>query len=178
MTKLKSKFLALAILEHHMFSSWKLKDQTFYQKFDVYEICERLNSLWIDTRKDILDKEVKFNKNFILELNIKIRDKLDIKQDNSFSNIEEWGRFIEDINTTDGTWDVRSWVFSHIYWGQLPCFKISTCWFYYNIFNMKHNLPEEWLVKEKIWAFLESLSSTWPPIYDGQTFYPHEYTKK
>jgi hypothetical protein len=92
-----------------------------------------------------------------------------------FRNKEGWASFLDEGgNTEDGP--VYSWIFSTLYRDHLTKFRLSTAWLFTNAIRIQHKLPEYGLALDKLGAFLVSLSGSGPPIYDGQTFSPDDYS--
>ncbi|WP_375559983.1 hypothetical protein ACE193_20035 [Bernardetia sp. OM2101] len=173
----KDKFglYPIAVIEHHLLMQENTVD------LSTYDICKVLNRVWESLRKEKKEMEQIIDVNYILSINYLIAESLNIPANIFFKNSEAWNSMIEigtqEFSISDDIHHWRSWLFSELYWNQLGVLKISTCWFFYNIFNINYDLQEEWLKMEKIGYFLDSLSGSGPPLYDGQTFYPNDYVK-
>lgn len=174
---IKDKFglLPIAILENH-YPNWKI-DENEDEILSVNEICSGLNDIWCDMKIKKVEPNFLFKQEFILDITNQIAEKLGGIPTKEFRNPEIWKSFFTEAYHKDDLAHSKSWIFSHLYWNQLQTFRLTTCWFYYNIFNIHHNLQEEWLIYERVNDFLISLSDAGPPIYDGQTFYPDDYVK-
>ncbi len=162
----------IAIIEHH---GLKQADR---ERLGTRDICDHLNQLWACIRKERQQPRAIIDADFIRELNSRIATSLNIDTEHTFKDIASWENLIETelsdvLMEQDRHW--RSWLFSELYWRHLEAAKLSTCWFYYNIFNISYHLPEVWLKKDKIGGFLSALSDAGPPLYDGQTFNPSDY---
>ncbi len=162
----------IAIIEHH---GLKPAD---CERLGARDICDHLNQLWACIRQERQQPGTIIDAGFIQNLNSRIATSLSIDTGQTFKDVASWESLIEtgpsDFSTDqDAHW--RSWLFSELYWKHLETAKLSTCWFYYNIFNISCHLPEVWLKKEKIGGFLSALSDAGPPLYDGQTFNPGDY---
>ncbi len=162
----------IAIIEHHGL------EPADRERLGAREICDHLNRLWAYIRQEGQQPEAIIDADFIRELNSRIATSLNIDSGHTFKDIASWESLIE-IGLSDFSTDQDrhwiSWLFSELYWKHLETAKLSTCWFYYNIFNISYHLPEVWLKKEKIGGFLSALSDAGPPLYDGQTFNPSDY---
>jgi hypothetical protein len=76
----------------------------------------------------------------------------------------------------DDPYHFCSWIFSALYWDHVTRFKLATAWFFTNAIRIQHKLPEYRVSLDRLGPFLASLSGSGPPIYDGQTFYPDDYS--
>jgi hypothetical protein len=88
-----------------------------------------------------------------------------------------WARFIEACaSVEDDPADVCSWILSTLYWNHLTQFSLSIAWLFTNAIRIQHKLPEYGLELDKLGTFLDSPSGSGPPVCDGQTFYPEDYS--
>ncbi|BDD10316.1 hypothetical protein FUAX_27480 [Fulvitalea axinellae] len=166
----------IAVIEHHLLA------QTDKVNLSTYDICKNLNELWGSLRKEEREEKQLIDVDFILKINGLVAESLNITPRKTFKDAQAWDNVIEtetqEFSISEDKYHWRCWMFSELYWNQLETLKISTCWFFYNVFNLTYGLPEEWLVMGKIGDFLDSLSGSGPPLFDGQTFYPEEYCGK
>ena len=92
-----------------------------------------------------------------------------------FRNKECWQVFLDEMGNTENGPEYN-WVFSTLYWDHLTKFRLSTAWLFTNAIRIQYKLPEYGLALDKLGAFLDSLSGSGPPIYDGQTFFLDDYS--
>lgn len=165
--ELRRLFLPIAVVEHH---------QLFEPKLSTYDISDRLGAIWKDIQKEAQAKPFTLDADCILAINQRIAKSFDTKP-GAFLNRESWPEFIEACgDITEDPAHVSSWIFSSLYWKHLTHFKLATAWIFINILRLQHGFPEYSLSLGNLGAFLDSLSASGPPIYDGQTFYPEDYS--
>ena len=161
----RQKFMPIAILEHH---------QMIDPVLDVYDICDRLGPVWLEIRREAQAHTVTLDAHCIQSINERIARSLGMDA-GIFRNKEGWASFLDGGGITeDGP--VYNWIFSTLYWDHLTKFRLSTAWLFTNAIRIQHKLPEYGLALDKLGAFLDSLSGSGPPIYDGQTFSPEDYS--
>jgi hypothetical protein len=161
------KFMPIAVLEHH---------QMIDPVLDVFDICERLGPLWLEVQHEAEACTFTLDPDCVQSINERIAKSLDMDA-GIFRDKERWAIFIDACGSIeDDPSHVCSWIFSAIYWNHITQFRISTAWFFTNAIRIQHKLPEYGLALDKLGAFLDSLSGSGPPLYDGQTFYPEAYS--
>ena len=166
--KARQYFMPIAVFEHQFMPSPILS---------TYDICDRLWPLWNDVKGQIGDNCIDYSVESVLELNRKIAEKLDVDS-SEFRDQNSWREFIDECGSVeDDPEHVCSWIFSALYWDRLTSLRLVTAWFYINLLRIQNELPIYVLSVEKLGPFLESLSSSGPPLYDGQTFYPGNYSE-
>ena|SRR5579871_4198143 len=163
---MRQKFMPIAVLEHH---------QMIDPVLDVYDICDRLGPLWLEIRREAQAYTFTLDADCIQSINERIARSLGMDA-GIFRNKERWAIFLDDGggNTEDGP--VYNWMFSALYWDHLTKFRLSTAWLFTNAIRIQRKLPEYRLALDKLGDFLVSLSGSGPPIYDGQTFSPEDYS--
>jgi len=160
----RQKFLPIAILEHHQMNDPAL---------NVYNICDRLGALWLEIRREAQANAFTLDADCIQSINERIARSFGTDA-GIFRNKEGWVSALEDVVTEDGA--VHNWLFSLLYWDHITKFRLSTAWLFTNAIRIQDKFPEYDLRLDKLGAFLESLSGSGPPTYDGQTFYPEDYS--
>ena len=167
---MRQKFMPIAILEHH---------QMIDPVLDVYDICERLGPVWLEIEREAQAHTFTLDSDCVQSINERIARSLGTDA-GIFRDKEGWATFIHAQEGNGGIDDdpahVSSWIISVLYWTHLTQFRLSTVWLFTNAIRIQHKLPEYGLALDKIGAFLCSLSGSGPPIYDGQTFYPGDYS--
>lgn len=163
---MRKKFMPIAVLEHH---------QMIDPVLDVYDICDRLGPMWLDIRQEAQACAFTLDADCIQGINERIARSLGMDA-GIFRDKEGWASFINSTSIEDEPAYVCSWIFSSLYWNHLTQFRLSTAWLFTNAIRIQHKLPEYGLELDKLGDFLESLSGSGPPIYDGQTFYPEDYS--
>ena len=161
---MRQKFMPIAVLEHHQMIDPVLSD---------YDICDRLGALWIEIRREAQADTFTLDADCIQSINERIARSLGMDA-GVFRNKEGWASALDAIITEDGP--VWNWLFSHLYWDHLTKFRLSTTWLFTNAIRIQNKLPEYSLAMNKLGVFLDSLSGSGPPTYDGQTFYPENYS--
>jgi hypothetical protein len=142
----------------------------------VHDICDRLGSVWLEVRCEAQAHTFTLDAACIQSINERIARSLGMDA-GIFRDKEGWASFLEECGSIeDDPGHVCSWIFSTLYWNHLTQFRLSTAWLFTNAIRIRHNLPEYGLELDKLGAFLDSLSGSGPPIYDGQTFYPEDYS--
>jgi hypothetical protein len=164
---MRQKFMPIAILEHH---------QMIDPVLNVYDIYERLGPVWLEIQREAQAYTFTLSADCVQSINERIARSLDMDA-GIFRNKEGWATFIDaSPSIEDDPAHVCSWILSTLYWDHLTKFRLSTAWLFTNAIRIQHKLPEYGLALDKLGAFLESLSGSGPPIYDGQTFYPPAYS--
>jgi hypothetical protein len=169
--EMRELFLPIAVLEHH---------QMVDPVLSTYDISDRLGLLWPEIRRDAESNSFTLDPSSILNVNQRIARSLGIEDGCVFRNEDRWVDFVRELGTIGGIDEdpshMCSWIFSALYWGHLVRCKPATAWFFTNAIRIQHKLPEYRLTLDKLGPFLRSLSGSGPPIYDGQTFYPEDYS--
>jgi hypothetical protein len=167
---MRQKSMPIAILEHH---------QLIDPVLNEYDICERRGSVWLEIEREAQAHTLTSDADCVQSINERIARSLGMDA-GIFRDKEGWATFIdaqESIGCIDGDpTHVCSWIFSTLYWDHLTKFRLSTAWLFTNAIRIQHKLPEYGLALDKLGAFLDSLSGSGPPTYDGQTFYPERYS--
>jgi hypothetical protein len=159
-------FMPIAVMEHHVIASSTLS---------AYDLAERLVEVWKELRTAAQSGVIDLQSDCILRVNEKIARAFDAKP-GAFNDEEDWPQFLEACgNIEEAPVQTLSWIFSALYWNRLTRFKLSTAWLYTNALRVQQGLPELHLTIDRLGPFLESLSGSGPPLYDGQTFYPEDY---
>ncbi len=159
--------MPIAILEHH-----HLLDPDL----DIYDICDRLGEIWPKIQQEAQSGAFTLNADCILVLNERIARLFDTEPV-IFRNNDDWLTFVNECGSIDeDPAHICSWFLSALYWNHLTRFKLATAWIYVNALRIQHGYPVYRLAIAKLGPFLESLSGSGPPIYDGQTFDPEQYS--
>ncbi|MDH5731464.1 MAG: hypothetical protein OEZ58_20965 [Gammaproteobacteria bacterium] len=164
----REMFMAVAVIEHHISS---------LQKFSTYELCEKFADVWGIFEKKALSKEVKLDASYVMDINNEIANSLELEE-GKFNKEEEWKNLLESCGDMleEDPEHVISWIFSSLYWDHLTQVKLVTAWFYANSLRTQLDLPIFRLSTSNLGRFLDALSGSGPPIYDGQTFYPERFS--
>jgi len=163
----RKMFMPIAVIEHH-----NLIEPTV----DAFDISDRLGEIWKEIQEEVKVKAFTLGADCVLALNERIAKSFNLAP-GTFLKKEEWPSFIEECGSIEeDPSHVLSWIFSALYWNHLTKLKLSTVWLFINAIRIQHNLPENRLALDKLGSFLDSLSGSGPPIYDGQTFYPEDYS--
>ena len=143
----------------------------------VYDICDRLGPVWLEIRREAQAQCFTLDADCVQSINERIARSLGMDA-GIFRNKEGWARFMLDTSGAieDDPAHVCSWMLSALYWDHLTQLRLSTAWFFTNAIRIQHKLQEYGLELDKMGPFLESLSASGPPLYDGQTFYPEDYS--
>jgi hypothetical protein len=174
---MRKKFMPIAVLEHH---------QMIGPVLSAYDICDRLGPVWLEIRREAQAGTFTLDADCIQGINERIARSLGMDA-GIFRDKEGWARFIDACASITGSIEasieddpahICSWILSALYWNHLTQFRLSTAWLFMNAIRIQHKLPEYGLELDKLGAFLDSLSGSGPPIYDGQTFYPEDYSSE
>jgi hypothetical protein len=166
---MRKKFMPIAVLEHH---------QMIAPVLSVYDICDRLGPMWLEIRREAQADTFTFtfDADCVQSINERIARSLDMDA-GIFRDKERWATLLDACGSIeDDPANVCGWILSALYWNHLTQLRLSTAWFFTNAIRVQHKLPEYGLELDKLGAFLDSLSGAGPPIYDGQTFYPEDYS--
>jgi len=161
---MRKKFMPIAVLEHH---------QMLDPVLNAFDICDRLGPVWLEIQREAQARTFTLDADCIQSINERIARSLGMDA-GIFRNKEGWANVLDGIITEDGP--VYNWMFSALYWDHLTKFRLSTAWLFTNAIRIQHQLPECGLALDKLGAFLDSLSASGPPIYDGQTFSLESYS--
>jgi hypothetical protein len=165
--ELRQLFMPIAVVEHH---------QMLGPRLDVYDICDRLGEIWKEMQKEAETKSFTLDADCILGINERIAKSFNADP-GSFLNKEDWLNFTDACGSIEEeTSHTLSWLFSALYWHHLTHFKLATVWLFINALRLQYGFPEYRLSLDKLGTFLDSLSGSGPPLYDGQTFYPEDYS--
>ncbi len=157
----------LGIVEHHL-----IRDRTL----SVFDICERL----IPVQDAVLNLEhdISLDRQSVMKINNLVTRALG-QPDGSFEREDDWQSFVSGLEDAGGfeadPHHASGWILSSLYWDHLTVCRFASAWFFTDAFRVKYRIPPLQLVPQDIGAFLDSLSGSGPPIYDGQTFFPDEY---
>ena len=167
---MRERFMPIAVLEHHQMTDPVLSPS---------DICARLGPLWAEIHREAEANAFTLNADSVLSVNERVARSLDMIG-GEFRNKDRWASFVGDLGNV-GSIEVDpshtcSWIFSALYWDHLTRFKLASAWFFTNAIRIQHKLPEYRLTLDKLGHFLDSLSGSGPPIYDGQVFSPEEYS--
>ena len=167
--KARKMFMPLAIVEHHISS---------LQSFSTCEICEILAKAWDSTEKLAKSKQFSFETSSVLEINGYLSKAFNLEH-GEFLKEEEWGLLIKETEEVieEDPLHILNWIFSTLYWDHLTQLKLITALFYTNALRVQYGLPVYFLAFDKIGSFLETLSGSGPPIYDGQTFFLESHSQ-
>ena len=168
---MREVLMPIAVLEHH---------QMVDPVLSPYEICERFGVLWPEIQRDAEAKAFTLAPDSVLSVNERVVRSLGMAG-GVFRNKDRWASFLSELGDMSGSIEadpshVCSWIFSALYWDHLNRCRLATAWFFTNAIRVQHDLPEYRLTLEKLGHFLDSLSGSGPPTYDGQTFYPEDYS--
>lgn len=159
-------FMPIAVIEHHVLAS---------QMLSASDLAQRLFEVWEELRTVAQSGKIDLRSDSILRVNALIARAFGAEP-GKFSDEDDWTRFVEMCgNIEEAPAQTLSWIFSDLYWNRLSSFKLSTAWLYTNALRVQHGLPELHLKFDRLGPFLESLSGSGPPLYDGHTFYPEDY---
>jgi hypothetical protein len=165
--ELRGLFIPIAVVEHHQMPAPHL---------DVFDISDRLAGIWTEIKKETETSLFTLDTSSIFAINTRIAKSLN-GEPGTFRNEEDWPPFIAACGRIEeDPAHVLSWMFSALYWRHLTQFRISTAWLFVNALRLQHGFSTYRLSMNKLGAFLDSLSSSGPPIYDGQTFYLEDYS--
>ena len=157
----------LGIVEHHL-----IRDRTL----GVFDICERL----IPVEDTVLEiaKSLSLDRVSAMKVNDLVTQALG-QSEGSFEREDKWLGFISGLEDAGGfgsdPMHASGWVFSALYWDHFTECRFASAWFFTNAMRIKHQASPLQLAPQKIGPFLDSLSGSGPPVFDGQTFFPDEY---
>jgi len=158
--------MPIAILEHHFGDCGDLS---------AHDLADRLADLWAVVRSEAPWGGITSDADCIRKLNFRLSNALSVPP-GDFRDPLGWSEFAEACGSLEqAPSQVLSWHFSNLYWHQLTRLRFATCWVYMNARRVQLNLPELGLRLDGLGRFLESLSGSGPPLFDGQTFYPNDY---
>lgn len=164
----RQQFMSVAVMEHHA---------SALSELSTYDLAERLVDVWEALQADAQSGVLDLSPNCILVVNAKIANAFGAAP-GKFNRENDWVQFIEACgNVDESPTQTLSWIFSDLYWNRLTCFKFSTAWLYMNALRVQHGLPALYLTLDRLGPFLENLSSSGPPLHDGQTLYPDDYAR-
>jgi hypothetical protein len=166
--KLRDSMVPIAVMEHHQLAQMSL---------GVHDIAERLVLAWLRLEAQTKLSPLLLTVESVLLVNNIIAESLELPGA-GFRGAEKWEELIEQVadELDDDPAHVCSWMFSALYWEHLERCRGATAFFYLNLIRSQHGLPPYTISLKKLGAFLDSLSASGPPLYDGQTFYPEEYS--
>jgi hypothetical protein len=160
-------FRAIAVLEHH---------QMIDPVLDIYDICDQLHAIWLEVRREAEASTLTLDADCAQNINERIARSFG-RNAGIFRDKEGFSCFVDECGSVEeDPSHVCSWIFSALYWNYLTQFRLSTAWLFVNAIRIQHKLPEYKLKRDRLGAFLESLSGSGPPLYDGQTFDPGGYS--
>jgi hypothetical protein len=149
---MRQLFMPIAVTERHV--------QTCSQ-LSTYDLAERLVEVWGELEKDALSEAISLQPDCILGINARIAKAMDAEP-GTFNRESDWPQFVEACGSIED---------------RLTRFKLSTAWLYTNALRVQLRLPALYLSFDRLGPFLESLSGSGPPLYDGQTFYLEDYAR-
>lgn len=163
----RDALLHLGIVEHHL-----LRDRTL----SVIDICDRLVPVEDSVLK--LNGDISLSDTFAMKINKMVTNALG-QPDGTFEREDQWQSLISGIEDSGGFQEdpahCSGWIFSSLYWDNLTVCQFTSAWFFTNALRAKYQLPPLQLTPQNLGQFLDSLSGSGPPIYDGQTFFPDQY---
>jgi hypothetical protein len=166
----RETFMPIAVLEHH-----EMVDPVL----SPYDICDRLGHLWPEIQREAGANGFTMGPDSVLGINERVARSLGMHA-GVFRNRDRWTSFVAELEAMGSIENdpshMCSWIFSTLYWNHLDQFKLTTSWFFTNAIRIQHKLPEYRMKLDKLGHFLFSLSGSGPPLYDGQTFYPEDYS--
>ena len=164
--KLRRELMPVVIIEHH---------KMFNPNLSTYDICDLLGGVWEEIEKEAEFKKSNFSAEYILEINNRLCSSLNMSP-GTFENAEKWDDFVDSCGCVEEDPDhVLNWIFSSLYWTRLTKLRLATSWIFINGIRIQYGFPKLIMPIENIGRFLDSLSGSGPPIYDGQTFYIETY---
>lgn len=164
--EVRQLFMPIAVVEHHVLPLSSLS---------TYDLAERLGSVWQELQMAAHSGAINLRSDCILGVNSRIARAFDAEP-GTFKNEDNWPQFVEACgNIEEAPTQVLSWIFSALYWNRLTSFKLSTAWLYTNALRVHIGLPALYLTVDRLGPFMESLSGSGPPLYDGQSFYLEDY---
>jgi hypothetical protein len=155
-------FLPIAVVEHHLLASSALT---------TYDLAKRLLEVWNDFLVTARSGAMDLTVGCILGINEKIAKACNTES-GEFINAADWPGIVEGWGIEEAPEQGLAWIFSSLYWDRLTCCRFSTAWLYTNALRVQYGLPILELTVHRLGPFLESLSGSGPPLYDGQTFIP------
>ena len=162
----REQFMGIAVCEHH-----QMREPTM----SVFEICDRLQTIWDATTLEAQAKRLTLDAVAILALNNRVAAAFGANP-GVFQKQDDWQVFLDECgDVDDDPRHVCSWIFSSLYWKHLPQFRLATAWIFVNGIRLQQGLADYQLNLNKLGAFLDSLSDSGPPLFDGQTFHPEDY---
>ena len=169
--EIRERFMPIAVLEHH---------QMVDPVLSHFDIGDRLGLLWPEIRRDAESRSFTLDAASILSVNERVARSLGVEDGCVFRNRDGWADFVGELESVGSIDDdpshVCSWIFSELYWNHLARCKLATAWFFTNAIRIQHGLPEYRLTLNNVGRFLDSLSGSGPPLNDGQTFDPDDYS--
>lgn len=166
--ELSEQFRSVAVFEHH---------QLVRPTIDVSDISGRLAALWTRISAAIKRAPLSLKQLDVMSLHVQVASAFD-EAPGDFRDADAWSSFLDECeaeNTHDGDKHFESWALSTLYWNHLTKFRLATAWMLMNARRVQRGQGTCQLPVANLGAFLDSLSSSGPPIYDGQTFYPDDY---
>lgn len=142
----------------------------------TYDLVDRLVPLWREVAADAAAHRVAFDADAVMALHRRIAAALDLPA-GGFANLDLWEGFVEECEEVidDDPDHVLSWTFASLYWNHLRTLRFATAWFYVSALSLQQGRPPIVIAIERLGPFLDSLSGSGPPLYDGQTFYIDRY---
>jgi hypothetical protein len=184
------KFYSIAVLEHHQMEK---------PQFNCYDTARRLDRVWTQLREETDRLAITPDRGCILRINEKVARALNA-QPGAFRDVDGWSRLVLsvaqageaplDALPAEDEWPAIfaeyreilddehtfSWFLSALYWDHLTRHRLPTAWLFVNALRVQHGYPEYRLEVDDLGPFLNGLSGSGPPIFDGQTFYPGQYS--
>lgn len=157
----------LGIVEHHL-----IRDRGL----SVNDICERL----IPVQDNVLESnfDVSLDPSSVMKINNMVAHSLE-QPEGTFEREHEWKTLISGLEDAGGfesdPQHASGWLFSSLYWDHLTVCQFASAWFFTDAVRLKYQEPPLQLGPNGIGPFLDSLSGSGPPVYDGQTFFPDEF---
>lgn len=160
------RFRAVALMEKHLTADLVL---------DIHEIEDRLDRLWHEIEREAKTGAFTLAADSILDLHERIARSLGVPA-GTFLERDDWLEFVEDLgDIEESPGHTLSWVFSTLYWKHLSRLRLATAWLFDSALRSWFGYPEVGLPLDELGRFLGSLAGSGPPIYDGQTFFVHDY---
>ncbi len=177
--ELRDQFMSIGVFEHHQLVS---------PTIDSYDISVGLATLWTKLCETVKVNRISLDKSSILSLHERVA-RVFGQEPGEFRDPEGWCSFLEECDA-DGVYEdadsmyeedlggyVESWVFSALYWNHLTRFRLATAWLFMNALRVQYGHETCSLPLANLGRFLDRLSGSGPPMGDGQTFSPDDYSK-
>jgi hypothetical protein len=166
--KAREMFMAIAIVEHHI---------SPLSKFSTYDLCEIFAESWKAVEAQAGLNAITFEMDSVIKINVDLAGALGLSG-SKFLKQGKWKTLIDECGDSieEDPEHIISWIFSSLYWDHLTQLNLATSWLYSNALRIQQGLSICRLSIENVGVFLDGLSGSGPPIYDGQAFFLHSYS--